>query len=460
MIKPLLVGVVAASLTASMVSAESFSFTVKNLTMQESHVIAGGYGDYGSVMINSSSGIKAPKLTSSRPLYGVMHRNNNQGKPTVILDESKGTGKGYDRLIFDINENGDFTDDPVFNGTPANVNSSNDDYEQNDFGPIELPAKKTVGIWRPRFYVNVYLYNKRELKSATKDSQQQIGQIRLQAGNLLEAQVDINGIKQKIGLIDGNCNFTLGDPVSISKVYRRANDPGSWYLAPGDSYVRDIDGSGKYQRSQAGKESEIFSKYVYFRGKPYLAKVSEDLKSVSFEPFTGLTGEFKLDPTVTRVVFGLEGTTWEAVTPEIVEGKVVVPVGNYHISTCMISAKDASGVVQANTTDVPDKMFAVKAGQATDLQVGQPLKLSILAEKQPANGNEPAGMGSSKNLFSSTNSNSKQSYVLQMNVQIAGAATEKYSGFTRDQGGYIAAPRFQILDVKGKELASGNFEYG
>jgi hypothetical protein len=60
-----------------------------------------------------------PKLESSRPLYGAIEFGKGKitpgkGKPYhFVLDESAGTGTGYDRLYFDANRDLDLTNDPV-----------------------------------------------------------------------------------------------------------------------------------------------------------------------------------------------------------------------------------------------------------------------------------------------------------------------------------------------------------
>jgi hypothetical protein len=446
-----------ASMAAITASAEQFEFSVKNLTLSESRSLPGGYGDYGSVTKRSSVEIKAPKATSACPLYGNLHRTQAGGKPLMLLDESKGTGKGYDRLIFDLNGNGDFTDDPVLKGLPSNTNSSTDDYEQSDFGPIELPADKAKGIWRPRFFVNIYLYNKRALKTSQDPEDMQIGQMRLHAANMLETTVDVNGVKQRFGLVDGNCNFALGDGVTTTKIMRRPNDPGRWYMVPGDYFLRDVDNSGKFERSQTVNESQIFSQYVYFGGKPYTAKLSADLKTVQFDAFTGPVGNLMVKGNVAELVLGLEGTTWEAITPDVVGGKSILPAGKYHLSSCVLSAKNSDGLLRTQTSEVADKMFTVEADKTADLEAGSPLVLAVLTEKQESSGEQPSAMGAARKLFGGS---SAKSYDLRMNVEITGIGGEKYAGFTRSSGENIPPPRFQVLDTQGKELASGNFEYG
>jgi hypothetical protein len=60
-----------------------------------------------------------PKFKSSKPVYGLVMFAGTQGNPNsgrsfyYALDESEGTGKGYDRLYFDANRDLDLRNDPV-----------------------------------------------------------------------------------------------------------------------------------------------------------------------------------------------------------------------------------------------------------------------------------------------------------------------------------------------------------
>jgi hypothetical protein len=60
-----------------------------------------------------------PRFNSRQPLYGRVSFADPSYKPDpratyhLALDESGGTGQGYDRLYFDLNQDGDLTDDKV-----------------------------------------------------------------------------------------------------------------------------------------------------------------------------------------------------------------------------------------------------------------------------------------------------------------------------------------------------------
>jgi len=61
---------------------------------------------------------KEPSYRSQKPLYAFVVLDEGYTKVLeLVLDESEGTGKGYDTLYADLNLNGDLTDDEALKGT-------------------------------------------------------------------------------------------------------------------------------------------------------------------------------------------------------------------------------------------------------------------------------------------------------------------------------------------------------
>jgi hypothetical protein len=59
-----------------------------------------------------------PRFSSAKPLHAFVAVNENRTKIlSLVFDESKGTGEGYDRIYADLNFNGDLTDDRVIEGS-------------------------------------------------------------------------------------------------------------------------------------------------------------------------------------------------------------------------------------------------------------------------------------------------------------------------------------------------------
>lgn len=92
--------------------ATEFPLTLKLMTAQEARSCPGNAGGYARLEVKKPDSAKAePKAASGHPLYGQLWAGR---KPMLFrVDESQGEGKGYDRLVLDLNRNGDLTDGPV-----------------------------------------------------------------------------------------------------------------------------------------------------------------------------------------------------------------------------------------------------------------------------------------------------------------------------------------------------------
>jgi hypothetical protein len=123
--------------TLEAVAAE-FPLTVVQMNAQEAALKPGRSSSF--IYLNRPAAIRRePKSASTRPLYGVMERGF-----AFRLDESNGTGTGYDRLLIDFNGNGDLGDDPA-EGSAAKRRSRRADATRAAFGPINRPRNESRG---------------------------------------------------------------------------------------------------------------------------------------------------------------------------------------------------------------------------------------------------------------------------------------------------------------------------
>lgn len=196
--------------------AADYPLQVKNMSLDEARSCPGGYGGYGDLQKKMPGVTKTPAAASKHPLFARMQsygpaseETSTAAKWILYFDESKGTGKGYDRMIVDVNANGDLTDDPVV--PKATQEGQENNVDNALFGPVEVPTSMAVGQWRPRFYVELYIYNREGLNIQGDGGQMFIGRVQVRTGSYLETTVDLNGVKQRIAVVDGNCNFKLGE---------------------------------------------------------------------------------------------------------------------------------------------------------------------------------------------------------------------------------------------------------
>ena len=103
-----------------------------------------------------------------------------------------------------------------------------------------------IGSWRPIYFAQMYLYT-RPADAAANQRNAYLGQLRFRAGWYLETTVDMDGVTRKVGIVDGNCNFRLGD---LNQPITYQNDTETnWYFQGGDNFLVDNDGSGKFENS-------------------------------------------------------------------------------------------------------------------------------------------------------------------------------------------------------------------
>jgi hypothetical protein len=200
---------------------------------------------------------------------------------------------------------------------------------------------------------------------------------------------------------------------------------------------------------------------VYFKGKPFEAQLAQDAKSIRFTPYTEPTSQIAVKEGVESIVLGWQknNETWNALTPDIVGNRAEVPVGTYRISSFTLGGKKtANDWIKTMSRELPEKGYTVESGKITSLDVGCPLVVDVSANKEIENeGRESTLMGAARSLFGGGSSG--KATVLRLDVKVLGAAGEQYSGFYGTSGN-VPPPRFEIKDPAGKELASGNFEYG
>jgi len=443
---------------ASWVWAAEFPLELKKMTLPDAMSCPGGGGLYGPLTVKKPPAIgKEPIARSSYPLYGLL-RSSSERPIAYRLDESQGTGKGYDVVILDLNANGDLSDDPVGkawkNPQQGQEERQSDGPAQVLFGPIEVPKDKPIGTWQPTLYAELYLFN-RKMITQGGGTGNYLGHLRVKPGCYLETTVELDGVKQKIGFLDANCNMRLGDKGAIEQ--RTSGNALYYFIGPCDVVLRDRNGSGGFESDEFESESDPLSSLIYFGPNPYTLTLAEDLKAVRLEPYSGPVGEMAMTGgdhvKALQLCWQGQGGTWEPVTPEVSRGKFKVPVGTYCLYACVLAGEDKDGatvLAMGLKREVKDQV-TVAAGKTATLHCGTPLDLQVKAEKS----GPPGGLLGA--LI--TGSNTSQ---LRISVQTVGAGGEVYSSFAKEKTneGRPKPPQFKILDESGKQIASGQLEYG
>jgi hypothetical protein len=274
----------------------------------------------------------------------------------------------------------------------------------------------------------------------------------------------------KSRLVDGNCNFHLGEPDQPT-IYQNGTET-NWYFQGGDYFLVDKDGSGKFASSIGNSEAAPFGPMLYLGAKPYKAVLAADDKSLALEPWTEPLAELALQPhgeQVSGIGLAWESAPdrWQLLAPGVENGKARVPPGNYRLYTCTIKVKTAAGenlILSGYKTTLKDTTKAV-AGAATPFKCGAPLEVKVTSARDNRNlGSTTQESGSFLSRFFGGSAGAEP--VLQQFIQasVLGAGGETYSSFflKQDKGNLRQPPKptFTIATADGKEVASGNMEFG
>jgi hypothetical protein len=449
--------------------AKDFPLEFKTLTAEEAMAFPGGSGLYGQLRLEKPGDItKAPPAISKHPLYGQL--SNGTNRLFFRLDESQGDGKGYDRLIVDMNQNGDLTDDLVATRVeqphPASGVSRT---EMALFGPIPVPEGKKIGAWRPIYFAQMYLFTP-PAEAGTNTRNVFLGQLRFKAGWYLETTVELDGVTRKVGIVDGNCNFHLGN-LNQPVTYPNGKET-NWYFSGGDYFLVDNNGSGKFESSVGNSASAPFGPLLYLGAKPYKAVLAADDKSLALEPWTGPLAELALQPhgeqvSGISVAWEKAPEQWQLLQLGVENGKAKVPPGNYWLYTCTIKVKAAAGdtLILSGYKRTPTGTAKAEAGASMPFKCGSPLEIKVASERDTRNMDATApesGSGLVRLFRGSTRAEKPLQQLIQASV--IGVGGEQYSSFflkeTKGNLRQPPKPTFVITTTDGKEVASGNLEFG
>ncbi len=439
--------------------AADYPLVFKTLDAQQAMSFPSGSTIYAMMQAAKPAGLhKAPPAVSQHPLYGQIAAGSDQ--LLCRLDESKGTGQGYDRLIVDVNQNGDLTDDPVVNLVPSAMHQGVVSAPQQLlFGPIQAPDNLKIGADRPVFFAQVYMFMAAGISAAAMPNAT-VAEILVRPGWYLEATVNVDGKEHKVGLVDGNCNFRIGDPER--PVTSRTGVNGSetsWYFQGGDRFLMDWGRAGGMQSSVLEDQSRSFGPLLYLGAKPYKVAVAADSKSLSLAPWTEPLAELAMQPggehiSSLELAWEKAPGDWVLLQPGVENGKAKVPPGNYRLYSLVLKGKTAAGdsLIMSGIKRAPEGTVKAVAGETTPLKCGAPLQINLSSVPTRAAG------GLLQGLFGQAGP------AQTIQASILGAGGETYSApqlmGARGMGRPPTGPTYAVLTTEGKQVDSGNLEYG
>jgi hypothetical protein len=351
--------------------------------------------------------LEQPDYTSEKLYYyAAKYGDADDNIYTIILDESQGTGKGYDTVYVDADN--DNRIDPNNEKFLFKMSTTRNDI------PLRVKLAVSAGGKKIPYYFNFTAF-------PYTDDNNPVEKIHANARNssIFTGKANFDGNDYKIGIADLDSNGLFNDV-----------EQG---LFQGDRFFVDFDGDGKFHDSPKDLvESFSYGKYTKIKEKWYSIQASADGMSIQISPASPDIVEVQAPKNVSKVDLHSEvqsqrlnfsGGTAEAVT------------GSYRLASMELSVTDNQSRIWTTTGRFRENPpeINLKQGEVKVLPEVLPFTVSI----------EPSGKAPFEEVT--------------LTVKI-----------TTSMGGVFRTPRtkqqpnggFELHDADGKTVASGTFKYG
>jgi len=375
-------------------------------------------------------------------------------------EEKKSTGTKqqfeivrYNRLLFDLNHNGDLTDDEVIKAVEPRGLSRQSNYFNYSFARVDLTIEADGVQMEYAFNFRVYSYGSTSYSYANAS---------LNAAAYRDGQITLNGETKRIVLVDYNSNGRFDDGWVIDPNTHYSG--GGVYSKAGDMVFVAPDARVTSGYSPTENDSQQYlSKLVNIEGSFYDVKTSPAGDKLSLTPSSIPVGH------VTNANKGYRAVVYSDIGFMKISGddsgKATLPEGDWKLASYTIDRtgfaeeakekKESASLLDtlsaALTQNQPpsrsrytrisahgtDKYTAVKVrgGETVEFPFGQPYTPTVTASH---------GSGSS---------------TASLAMALVGVGGEQVSGIYVN-GSRPPSPEFTITDPDGKKVQTGKFEYG
>jgi hypothetical protein len=395
---------------------------------------------------------KEPKeYNAKHPLRAVLALAGN--KYALVLDKQSKKSVGYDRLYFDLNGNGDLTDDspidvPDAYKTAESVTSdkgwTNTEYP---FPRVDLKIHAEGREWDYSFFLIS--------DTTTHDKKEVFLRARLVPAAYRQGDITLQGRKRQIALVDWNVSGRFDVPVSFASDGKGSEDFIGQYGTE-VLFDKDVVIDKHLALSYMSEHRQFLAKMNALGGRFYNISVTPGGDELTCKPVAAPMGKITIPHIPCNVWLineqGLLALDLQNDTP------VNVPVGKWRLLYCNFWQLDNKGrktaqagatnksgakvatqrssvtkspdIIYMDTSDTrPCDPIIIVANQTTTLKIGPPFTPTLTVER---NGE-----------------------VAMLGLVVRGIGHEKVDCHVAQ-----SKQRFRITDPQGKVVEQGSFEYG
>jgi hypothetical protein len=339
------------------------------------------------------------------------------GRYGFVLDISGAKSAGYDRLYFDLNGNGDLTDDKPI--AAASVNTPNAALSQSQFPRVDLKIDVDGKSADYAFLLGAICQKSPTDAYAT---------VSLYSAAVREGTIAQGSKRTKLLLLDHNSNGRFDDTLSVHSAHAASE---------GDLLLVNPNPKNKLSADATmGSDRYFVSKTVCFGKDFYRMEISPSGEQLKLTPGKLSLGNVTNPSPAYRAVLFCE-EYGVVMLGGVKDQKIPLPEGKWKVLNYTIDASGfagGAGTAVAATFAEQASVVTVSKEETAKLEFGAPFHAVVTANR--------------------TNTGK-----VSLSLGIVGAAGERCTSFFVN-GSRPPKPRFAIKDSTGKMVHQGSFEYG
>lgn len=364
----------------------------------------------------------------------------------------------YGRLLFDLNGNGDLTDDPVIDAQPAPAGAFPGGYAPFSFPRVDLTLNVEGTAVEYAFTLSGYT----NTQYVNQDQVFQYASVSLSAAAYREGEIELDGQKLRVVVTDFNSNGRFDDLSTVDLSVRTSG--GALYPQLGDMVFVDPQqpttpyASG-YDPTMSDSQTPL-AKTMHIGDRFYDISITPAGDQLTITPSTAAVG-YVVNPNkgYRALVYNDQGVV-KIQGDEA--GRATLPVGSWKLLKYTI---DQSETAAAAPSDATPSMLQALSQAVLGGRPNQP-RITLVAagatDKYPAvivREGETTELPFGAPFTPKVSGEIVQGGSLSLGLELIGTGGEVCQNLVVNSG-RPPAPTFTITDPAGEVVATGNFEYG
>ena len=364
----------------------------------------------------------------------------------------------YNRLYFDLNHNGDLTDDEVVKANDAQgriYTSSSYSYGQFSFPRVDLTVDADGTKVEYAFLFSGYVQAQENYQYATAS---------LNSAAYREGEMTLDGKKRRVVLVDYNSNARFDDKATVTTVH--TSDGEATYAIPGDMIYVDPDPSGgSYMYgydATTNDDQQYVAELVDIDGKFYELDLTAAGDKITLSASTAPVGYVKNPSKGYRAMVFSDKRVLKISWNE--SGKTPLPVGDWKLASYTIDGTGQENTAKADKEE--PSLLNMLANAITGSRAVAGPRFSMVSARAPGDyaavkvrEGETVDMPFGPPYKPVVTASGQGGETVSLSMSLVGAAGESCSNLMVN-GSRPADPRFTITTPDGTEVQTGKFEYG